>query len=306
MFSYIIKRILQMIPTLIGVSILVFILIHSVPGDPARMIAGNEASDQDVELVRERLGLNDPLYVQYGKYIGQLLQGDLGTSMRSNRPVMTEIMTRFPTTLTLTVMAIVIMVVVGLMAGIFSATKPNSLRDNATMLFSLFGISMPVFWLGLMLILIFSFYLRILPSGGSDSFKYFILPAFAIGLSSSAILARLTRSSVLEIIHQDFVRTARAKGVKEKFVIYKHTLKNALIPIITIIGLEFGHLLGGAVLAETVFSMNGIGRYVIQSIQFRDYPAIQGTVLFIAAIFVVVNLIVDLCYSLVDPRVRYD
>ncbi|SFL77003.1 peptide/nickel transport system permease protein [Paenibacillus sp. 1_12] len=306
MFSYIIKRVLQMIPTLIGVSILVFILIHAVPGDPARLVAGNDATEEDVALVRDRLGLNEPLYAQYGTYLVNLAKGDLGTSLRSNRPVMTEILTRFPTTIMLTLMAIVIMIIVGLFAGIFSATKPNSLRDNATMMFSLFGISMPVFWLGLMLILIFSYYLRILPSGGSDSFKYFILPALAIGLSSSAILARLTRSSVLEVIHQDFVRTARAKGVKENLVIYKHTLKNALIPIITIIGLEFGHLLGGAVLAETVFSMNGLGRYVIQSIQFRDYPAIQGTVLFIATIFVIVNLIVDLCYSLVDPRVRYD
>ncbi|TVY07098.1 nickel ABC transporter permease [Paenibacillus cremeus] len=306
MLSYIVRRVLQMIPTLIGVSILVFILIHSVPGDPARLIAGNEASEQDVALVRERLGLNQPLYMQYGHYIGQLLHGDLGTSLRSNRPVMTEILTRFPTTIMLTVMAIVIMVLVGLFAGIMSATKPNSVRDNATMMFSLFGISMPIFWLGLMLILIFSYYLRWLPSGGNDGIKYFILPAVAIGLSSSAILARLTRSSVLEVIHQDFVRTARAKGVKEKVVVFKHTLKNALIPIITIIGLEFGHLLGGAVLAETVFSMNGLGRYVIQSIQFRDYPAIQGTVLFIAALFVVVNLIVDLCYSLVDPRVKYE
>lgn len=306
MFSYIIKRVLQMIPTLIGVSILVFILIHAVPGDPARLVAGNDATEEDVALVRDRLGLNEPLYAQYGTYLVNLAKGDLGTSLRSNRPVMTEILTRFPTTIMLTLMAIVIMVIVGLFAGIFSATKPNSLRDNATMMFSLFGISMPVFWLGLMLILIFSYYLRVLPSGGSDSFKYFILPALAIGLSSSAILARLTRSSVLEVIHQDFVRTARAKGVKENLVIYKHTLKNALIPIITIIGLEFGHLLGGAVLAETVFSMNGLGRYVIQSIQFRDYPAIQGTVLFIATIFVIVNLIVDLCYSLVDPRVRYD
>jgi peptide/nickel transport system permease protein len=306
LFSYIIKRMLQMIPTLIGVSIIVFILIHSVPGDPARLIAGNEASEQDVELVRDRLGLNQPLYMQYGSYVFHLLSGDLGTSLRSDRPVLQEILTRFPTTITLTIMAIIIMVLIGLIAGIVSATKPNSIWDNTTMMFSLFGISMPIFWLGLMLILIFSYYLQILPSGGNDGFKYFILPAFAVGLSSSAILARLTRSSILEVIHQDFVRTARAKGVKEKAVIYKHTLKNALIPIITIIGLEFGHLLGGAVLAETVFSMNGLGRYVIQSIQFRDYPAIQGSVLFIATIFVVVNLVVDLCYSLVDPRVKYD
>lgn len=306
MFSYFIKRLLQVIPTLIGVSIVVFILIHAVPGDPARLIAGNEASEQDVELVRDRLGLNQPLYVQYGTYVFHLLKGDFGTSLRSERPVLQEILTRFPTTITLTVIAIVIMVVIGLFAGIFSATKPNSLRDNVTMMVSLFGISMPIFWIGLMLILVFSYYLHLLPSGGSDGLKYYILPAFAIGLSSSAILARLTRSSLLEVIHQDFVRTARAKGVKEKWVVYKHTLKNALIPIITIVGMEFGHLLGGAVLAETVFSMNGLGRYVIQSIQFRDYPAIQGCVLFIAAMFVLVNLVVDLCYSLVDPRIRYD
>jgi peptide/nickel transport system permease protein len=294
-----------MIPTLFGVLLVVFILVHSVPGDPARMVAGAEASAEDVELVRERLGLNEPLYVQFGSYIAGVVKGDFGTSMRSGRPITEEIMTRFPTTFKLTIFSVVILVVVGLFAGIFSATKPNSLRDNATMMFALFGISMPVFWLGLMLILLFSYYIPILPSGGNSELKHFILPAIALGLSSSAILARLTRSSILEVINQDFVRTARAKGVKEKIVVYKHTLKNALIPIITIIGLEFGSLLGGAVLTETVFSINGLGRFLIQSIQFRDYPAVQGCVLFIAVLFVVVNIIVDLSYGLVDPRVRY-
>jgi peptide/nickel transport system permease protein len=294
-----------MIPTLFGVLLVVFILVHSVPGDPARMVAGAEASAEDVELIRERLGLNEPLYVQFGSYIAGVVKGDFGTSMRSGRPITEEIMTRFPTTFKLTIFSVVILVVVGLFAGIFSATKPNSLRDNATMMFALFGISMPVFWLGLMLILLFSYYIPILPSGGNSELKHFILPAIALGLSSSAILARLTRSSILEVINQDFVRTARAKGVKEKIVVYKHTLKNALIPIITIIGLEFGSLLGGAVLTETVFSINGLGRFLIQSIQFRDYPAVQGCVLFIAVLFVVVNIIVDLSYGLVDPRVRY-
>ncbi|MFP3391600.1 nickel ABC transporter permease [Brevibacillus sp. SIMBA_040] len=306
MFSYVVKRLLQMIPTLIGVSILTFLMIHAVPGDPARMIAGPEASAEEVAVVRESLGLDQPLYVQYGKYVSNLLQGDLGTSLRSERPVLDEILGRFPSTITLTVMAIVVMVVIGLFAGIFSATRPNSLIDNATMMISLFGISLPVFWLGLMLILLFAYYLNLLPSGGNDGFRNFILPAIALGLSSSAILARLTRSSMLEVINQDFVRTARAKGVREKFVVYKHTLKNAMIPIITIIGLEFGTLLGGAVLTETVFSINGLGRFIIQSIQFRDYPSIQGSILFVAAIFVIVNLIVDLCYGLVDPRVKYD
>lgn len=306
MASYIIKRILQMIPTLLGVLLLVFILVHSVPGDPARMVAGVEASAADVELVRERLGLNDALHIQFSNYFVGVIKGDLGTSLRSGRPITEEIMTRFPSTVKLTLLSVIILVVVGLFAGILSATKPNSFRDNVTMMFALFGISMPVFWLGLMLILAFSYYIPILPSGGDSEFKHFILPAIALGLSSSAILARLTRSSVLEVINQDYIRTARAKGVKEKAVIYQHALKNALIPIITIIGLEFGSLLGGAVLTETVFSINGLGRFLVQSIQFRDYPAVQGVILFIATIFVIVNILVDICYGLVDPRIRYD
>lgn len=306
MLGYIAKRLLQMIPTLIGVSILCFIIIHSVPGDPANLIAGVDATAEEIQIVKERLGLDRPLYEQYGSYVMGLLQGDMGKSLRSDRPVAEELLTRFPSTIMLTMLSVVVMVLVGLFAGIMSAIRPNSVRDNATMMVSLFGISMPVFWSGIMLILVFSYYLQWLPSGGSTQLKHYILPAIALGLSSSAVLARLTRSSILEVIHQDFIRTARAKGVREKLVIYKHTLKNALIPIITIVGLEFGHLLGGAVLTETVFSMNGIGRYIIQSIQFRDYPAIQGSILFVAAIFVIVNLVVDLCYGAVDPRIRYD
>jgi peptide/nickel transport system permease protein len=306
MFSYVVKRVLQMIPTLIGVSILCFIIIRAVPGDPAHLIAGADATEEQVKSVSERLGLDRPLYEQYGSYVSNLLRGDMGISLRSERPVLQEIMVRFPNTILLTILSLVIMVIIGLFAGVISATRPNSIRDNATMMLSLFGISMPVFWLGIMLILVFSYYLQLLPSGGSSGFKYFILPSLTLGFTSSAVLARLTRSSILEVIHQDFIRTARAKGVKEGLVIYKHSLKNALIPIITIIGLEFGHLLGGAVLTETVFSMNGLGRFIIQSIQFRDYPAIQGSILFVATIFVVVNLIVDLCYSAVDPRIRYE
>ncbi|NGM83899.1 ABC transporter permease [Paenibacillus sp. 7124] len=306
MLSYVVKRVLQMIPTLLGVSLLCFIIIHSVPGDPAHLIAGVDATDEQVQSVREQLGLDRPLMEQYFSYVSNLAKGDLGESMQSERPVLEEIMTRFPNTILLTVFSVVIMVIVGLFAGILSATKPNSIRDNVTMMFSLFGISMPVFWFGTMLILLFSYYWPLLPSGGSSGFQHFILPSVVLGLSSSGVLARLTRSSILEVIHQDFIRTARAKGVKERLVVYKHTLKNALIPIITIIGLEFGTLLGGAVLTETVFSMNGLGRFIIQSIQFRDYPAVQGCILFVATIFVVVNLVVDLCYSAVDPRIRYE
>ncbi|BCG57340.1 nickel ABC transporter permease [Paenibacillus sp. URB8-2] len=306
MLSYVVKRVLQMIPTLLGVSLLCFIIIHSVPGDPAHLIAGVDATDEQVQSVREQLGLDRPLLEQYFNYVSNLVKGDLGESMQSERPVLEEIMTRFPNTILLTVFSVVIMVIIGLFAGILSATKPNSIRDNVTMMFSLFGISMPVFWFGTMLILLFSYYWPLLPSGGSSGFQHFILPSIVLGLSSSGVLARLTRSSILEVIHQDFIRTARAKGVKERLVIYKHTLKNALIPIITIIGLEFGTLLGGAVLTETVFSMNGLGRFIIQSIEFRDYPAVQGCILFVATIFVVVNLVVDLCYSAVDPRIRYE
>jgi len=304
MYSYAIKRILQMIPTLLGVLILVFALIHSVPGDPARMVAGIEASDEDVETIREQLGLNDSLPKQFYTYVTGLLKGDLGTSIKTNRPVTEEIFSRFPTTITLTVMAVILLTIIGLFAGVFSATKPNSIWDNSTMMVALFGVSMPVFWTGILLILLFAYYIPILPSGGSDSLKHFILPAISLALTSAAILARLTRSSLLEVINEDYIRTARAKGVKENLVVYKHALKNALITVITVIGLEAGNLLGGAVLTETVFSINGIGRFLIQSIQFRDYPAVQGTILVVALIFITINLIVDLLYSVIDPRIR--
>jgi peptide/nickel transport system permease protein len=306
LLKYLGKRLLQLIPTLFGVTVFAFLLVWAVPGDPARIIAGEDATPEEVQIIRERLGTDKPLIEQYTKYVANLAKGDLGTSLRSNNPVQEELMVRFPTTLKLTVFSVIIMVIVGLFAGIFSATKPNSLRDNATMMLSLFGISMPVFWMGIMFILLFSYYLPWFPVGGNSEFKHFVLPSIVLGLSASGILARLTRSSILEIINQDFVRTARAKGVKEKYVIYKHTLKNALIPIITIVGMEFGTLLGGTVITETVFSMNGIGRYVVESIQFRDFPALQGSILFISLAFVLVILIVDLSYSLVDPRIRLE
>lgn len=306
MLKYLGKRMLQLIPTLIGVTIFAFLLVVAVPGDPARIIAGEDATAEEVQIIREQLGTDKPLFEQYTNYVINLVKGDLGTSLRSSKPVLEELLLRFPTTLTLTIMSVIVMVIIGLFAGIFSATKPNSIRDNATMMFSLFGISMPVFWMGIMFILLFSYYLPWFPAGGNSEFRHFVLPSIVLGLSASGILARLTRSSILEIINQDFIRTARAKGIKEKFVIYKHTLKNAMIPIVTIVGMEFGTLLGGTVITETVFSMNGIGRYVVESIQFRDFPAIQGSILFISLAFVLVILIVDLTYSLIDPRIRYD
>ncbi|MCM3174608.1 MULTISPECIES: nickel ABC transporter permease [unclassified Paenibacillus] len=306
MFNYILKRLLQMIPTLIGVSLLSFIILQLVPGDPAELIAGLDASPEEVQIIRERLGTDKPLYEQYFQYNVQLLQGDLGTSMRSDNPVLQEILERFPNTVILTILATIVTVVIGLITGVIAATKPGSARDHASMAFSLFGISMPVFWLGIILILVFAYYIPILPSGGSSELKHFILPALVLGISSAAVLARLTRSSILEVINQDYIRTAKAKGVREWLIIYKHALKNAFVPIITVIGMEIGNLLGGAVLTETVFSMNGLGRYIIQSIQFRDYSAVQGSILFVAFIFVIINLLVDLCYAAVDPRIRYD
>lgn len=306
MFNYILKRLLQIIPTLIGVSLLSFIILQLVPGDPAELIAGMDASPEEVQIIRERLGTDKPLYEQYVQYNLQLLKGDLGTSMRSDNPVLQEILERFPNTVILTLLATLVTVVIGLFTGVIAATKPGSARDHASMAFSLFGISMPVFWLGIILILVFAYYIPILPSGGSSEFKHFILPALVLGISSAAVLARLTRSSILEVINQDYIRTAKAKGVREWLIIYKHALKNAFVPIITVIGMEIGNLLGGAVLTETVFSMNGLGRYIIQSIQFRDYSAVQGSILFVAFIFVIINLLVDLCYAAVDPRIRYD
>ncbi|MCW3795085.1 ABC transporter permease [Paenibacillus sp. LS1] len=306
MFNYILKRLLQMIPTLIGVSLLSFVILQLVPGDPAELIAGMDASPEEVQIIRERLGTDKPLYEQYVQYNLQLLKGDLGTSMRSDNPVLQEILERFPNTVILTLLATLVTVVIGLFTGVIAATKPGSARDHASMAFSLFGISMPVFWLGIILILVFAYYIPILPSGGSSEFKHFILPALVLGISSAAVLARLTRSSILEVINQDYIRTAKAKGVREWLIIYKHSLKNAFVPIITVIGMEIGNLLGGAVLTETVFSMNGLGRYIIQSIQFRDYSAVQGSILFVAFIFVIINLLVDLCYAAVDPRIRYD
>ncbi|SFE51995.1 peptide/nickel transport system permease protein [Paenibacillus algorifonticola] len=306
MFNYVLKRLLQMIPTLIGVSLLSFIILQLVPGDPAELIAGLDASPEEVQIIRERLGTDRPLYEQYIDYNWQLLQGDFGTSLRSDNPVLQEILERFPSTVNLTILATLVTVVIGLFSGIIAATKPGSVRDHTAMAFSLFGISMPVFWLGIILILVFAYYIPILPSGGSSELKHFVLPALVLGISSAAVLSRLTRSSILEVINQDYIRTAKAKGVRQWLIIYKHALKNAFVPIITVIGMEIGNLLGGAVLTETVFSMNGLGRYIIQSIQFRDYSAVQGSILFVALLFVIVNLLVDLCYAAVDPRIRYD
>lgn len=302
-FTYIVRRLLQTIPVLFGVTILVFSLVHLVPGDPAQIIAGESANEAQVEQLRERLGLNNSLLQQYGSFIGNVVTGDLGDSIRSGRPVSDEIASRFWVTLELAVYSMILSIFIGLIAGIVSAVRHYTLMDTGLMIVALFGLSMPNFWLGLMLIQFFSLQLGWLPVSGWGSAQQIILPVLTLGTANAAIIARMTRSSMLEVINQDYIRTARAKGVKERFVVYKHALKNAMIPIVTVIGLEFGTLLAGTVLTETVFSINGLGRYMIDAIGTRDFPVIQGSVLVIAIIFVFVNLIVDVSYRLLNKRI---
>ena len=303
MFIFIVKRILQTIPVLLGVTIVVFLIMQMVPGDPAVLLAGESSTEEQVEQLRNQLGLNDPLYIQYFDYIKNVFQGDLGTSIRSNRPVLDEIMVRLPVTIELAFWSILVSIVIGLLAGVISATNQNSIKDVGIMIFALIGVSLPNFWLGLMLILFLSVQFQIFPVSGWGSFGHIILPAITLGASGAAIVARMTRSSMLEVVRQDYIRTANAKGVKKKYVIYKHALKNALIPVITVVGLQFGALLGGTVLTESVFAINGLGRMIVDAIRMRDLPLVQGSILVVSFLFVLVNLIVDISYRFVDKKV---
>jgi peptide/nickel transport system permease protein/oligopeptide transport system permease protein len=302
---YLLRRLSLAVPTLLGVTLVVFVMVRLIPGDPARVIAGLTASDEEVQRIRIELGLQRPIAVQYAIFLGRLARGDLGRSAVTRAPVVEEIAARMRPTAQLAVSSIVVATLVGLTAGIVSATRPYSVWDYLVMTVALFGISIPVFWLGIMLMLVFSVYLRLLPAGGYGGPLHFVLPTIALAAFSVAIIARMTRSSLLETFNQDYVRTARAKGVHERTVILRHALKNALIPIITVIGLQFGALLGGAILTETTFAWPGMGRLLVTSITARDYPVVQGIVLTFAAIFTVVNLAVDLLYAYVDPRIHY-
>ncbi len=305
MYGYIIRRLLLAIPVLIGVSILVFAIIRFIPGDPARTIAGVHASPEYIAQVRQELLLDEGLHVQYYVYLTNLLQGDMGRSTFTRRPVTTELYQRFPNTLVLASTAMVIAIIVGMSAGIVSATRRYSLFDNASMLFALFGVAAPVFWLGIMFQLLFSVNLGWFPSGGIGTWQHLVLPALTLGLATTALIARITRSSMLDVLGQDYITTARSKGLVERVVIYKHALKNALIPVVTVMGLQFGTLLGGAVLTETVFSWPGVGRLMVDSILARDYPVVQGAVLVLAVFFVAINLVVDIIYAFLDPRITY-
>jgi ABC-type dipeptide/oligopeptide/nickel transport system permease component len=291
------------VPVIFGVIFAVMLTIEMIPGDPVTLMLGEYATKEAVAQVREALGLDKPLLVRYVQYLGNLAQGDLGRSIREGRLVSQEIADVWPATLQLTLSALLLSVVGGVLAGIVSAVWPNSFFDGVVRLLSLFGLSMPVFWTGLSLIILFSLWLQALPVGGSGTLKHLILPAVTLSLPSLAMVARMTRSSVLEVMREDYIRTARAKGVREQVVILKHGLRNACIPIVTLLGLQVGQLLGGAVLTETVFSWPGMGRLIVRAIFARDYILLQGAILVFALAFVVINLIVDLSYAAFDPRV---
>ncbi|MFC3885348.1 ABC transporter permease [Bacillus songklensis] len=334
MFSYIVRRILMLIPVLLGLSLVVFFMIRAIPGNPAQVILGQLATKDAIEALTKELGLDQPWYTQYFKYLGGLLTGDLGDSLRTKAPISEEMLPYLAATIELAVVALLIAVVIGVNAGIISAWFQNSWFDYAAMLLALIGVSMPIFWLGLMEQWTFAIQLEILPTSGredvrnpidpitnlylidtllqgrTDQFvqvlQHLVLPSFALATIPMAIIARITRSSMLEVMRSDYVRTARAKGLGMFWVVYKHSLKNAVIPIITIIGLQLGLLLGGAILTETIFSWPGIGRYIYEAIGFRDYPVIQSGILVIAVIFVLINLVVDILYAAIDPRIKYN
>ena len=306
MSRYVVARLLWIGPVVLGVSLIVFGIMKLVPGDVAQVMAGTDGTAEDVEIIRRSLGLDQPLHVQYGRFLWRSLQLDFGRSAVSKRPVVDEIASRLWPTAELALAALLIAIVVGLTTGIVSATRQYTIWDNLATLVSLIGVSMPIFWLGLMLMLLFSVNLGWLPSTGAGTPAQLVLPAIALGSASTAIIARQTRSSMLEVLRQDYVQTARAKGLTERLVILRHALKNALIPTVTVVGLQVGYLLGGAVLTETVFARPGLGRLLVDSIARRDIAVVQTTIMLMSVTFVLVNLLVDLLYIKLDPRIRYD
>ena len=305
LLKYIVKRLLYMIPILLGVIVIVFSLMYITPGDTATILLGDSATPESVAALRQDLGLDKPYVVQLFNYVkGIVLHLDLGTSYRTKQPVMNEILARLPNTLKLASLAIVLATLIGVVTGIISAVKQYTLADNIATGVALFGVSMPPFWLGLLLILVFSVKLGWLPSAGISTWKHWILPTITLGTAVAGIIMRMTRSSMLDVTRQDYVRTARAKGQKEFVVIMKHEFRNALIPIVTVIGVQFGTLMAGAVLCENIFSISGIGKFLVDSINNKDYPCVMGTVLFVAALCTVINLVIDILYTFIDPRIK--
>jgi glutathione transport system permease protein len=305
MLSYLIKRLLGTIPVILMVTLAVFAFVHMLPGDPARLVAGPEATASDVAAVRASLGLDQPLPHQFLTYITNTVQGDFGVSLKTRRPVVEEIGMRLMPTVWLTIIAMIWSVTLGLLIGVVSAVKRGKWPDYCGMILAVSGISFPPFWLGLLLINLFSVRLGWLPTGGYGTWQHFLMPSFTLGLGVAAVMARFTRSAFIEIAREDYVRTARAKGVPERSVIWHHSLRNALIPIITMVGLQFGFLLGGSIVIESVFAWPGVGRLLVDSVSYRDYPVIQALVLMFSLQFIFINLLVDILYVLVNPEIRY-
>lgn len=304
MLRYVIKRLLAVIPTLILISIFVFMFVRFIPGDPARRVAGPDASLEDVEMIRESLGLNKPILEQYKDYMLGLLKGDMGTSLKTKRPVTYEIGLRYMNTVRLTIASLSWSVVFGILIGVFSGKNRSKWQDYAGMTFAVSGISLPSFWVGLMLIQIFAVGLGLFPTVGAEGLKSLVLPSITLGASVAAIIARFTRSSIIEILKEDYIRTARAKGLKERKIIWKHVFRNSMIAVVTVVGLQFGFLLGGSVVTESVFAYPGLGSLLIDSVNFRDYPTIQSLILIFSLHFVMINLVVDLIYAALNPEIK--
>ena len=305
MIKFIIKRLVALIPVLIGVSLLVFFILDLAPGDPAKTILGEQARPEDIAALREEMGLDDPFFVRYGRYMWDLVHGDLGTSYKTRDPVGEEVWARLPNTFKLAATSTIIAIVLALPLGVIAAIKQNTLFDGVSMFISLLGISIPIFWFGLLLILLFSVTLGWFPVSGADQgLKSLVLPSLALGFQHMAAIARTTRSSMLEQIRQDYIRTAKAKGQTYWMVILRHALKNAMIPIVTVIGLQLGVLLAGSIVTEVIFSINGVGKYLVDSMNARDYAAVRGCVLLIAFVSAILNLIVDIIYTYIDPRMK--
>lgn len=307
MLQYFLYRLIGAIPVLIGVSIAVFVMVRLVPGDPVQIMFANSAqpSQEQIDAMRHQLGLDQPIYRQYVQYLEGIVQGDLGQSFRSRQPVGSEIVERLPNTLKLTAASLLVAIVIGVTAGILSATFRGGWIDRISMVIAIIGLSVPGFWLGMMIMLLFGVRLQWFPVSGASTWKHLVMPAFTLGVISSAVLARITRASMLEVLNQDYVRTARAKGLRDVTVVWRHALRNALIPVVTIIGLQIGGLLSGAFIIESVFAYPGVGALAVNALQTRDFPMIQGIVLFVAVVYVGVNVFIDMLYGLLDPRISY-
>lgn len=304
MLKYIGKRLLLMIPVILGISFILFSIMDLTPGDPARVILGDYASQQEIDNLREEMGLNDNFFVRYGRYVGDAVTGDLGNSYRSNTPVVDEIAARFPSTFKIALMAMFNAVLIGIPVGIISAVKQYSIADITSTILALLFTSIPAFWLGLLLILLLSVKLRLLPAVGSDSWKHMIMPSVSLAAAQMATIIRMTRSTMLEVIRQDYIRTAKAKGAPPKRIIFHHAIKNALLPVITTVGLSISNLLGGALIIENVFGISGLGTLMVNSVKSKDTPMLIGSVMFAAIAAGIVNLIVDVLYTYVDPRIK--